>query len=49
MGELTQHVVVLSADVEDGHLIIGVFGPYESEAEAGEHVGIFRIRRCSRG
>ena len=37
-----QHIVVLSSGVEDDYLVIAVFGPYESEAEAGEHVGIFR-------
>ena len=41
-------VVVLSTTVEDeedgevvvAEVVVGVFGPYESEGEAGEHVGI---------
>jgi hypothetical protein len=33
-------VVVLSTTVEDTKVVVGVFGPYESEGEAGEHVGI---------
>jgi hypothetical protein len=33
-------IVVLSTTVEDQEVVIGVFGPYESEDEAGEHVGI---------
>ena len=35
-------IVVLSTTVEDTEMVIGVFGPYESEFEAGEHVGILR-------
>jgi hypothetical protein len=35
-------IVVLSTTVEDQEVVIGVFGPYESEDEAGEHVGILR-------
>jgi hypothetical protein len=35
-------IVVLSTIVEADELVIGVFGPYESEFEAGKHVGIFR-------
>jgi hypothetical protein len=35
-------IVVLSTTVEDTEVVIGVFGPYESEFEAGEHVGILR-------
>jgi hypothetical protein len=35
-------IVVLSTTVEDTEVVIGVFGPYESEGEAGEHVGILR-------
>jgi hypothetical protein len=35
-------IVVLSTTVEDQEVVIGVFGPYESEEEAGEHVGILR-------
>jgi hypothetical protein len=34
-------VVVLSITFKNSHEVIGVFGPYASEAEAGEHVGIF--------
>jgi hypothetical protein len=33
-------VVVLSITFKNSHEVVGVFGPYESEAEAGEHVGI---------
>jgi hypothetical protein len=35
-------IVVLSTTVGDTEVVIGVFGPYESEFEAGEHVGILR-------
>ena len=35
-------IVVLSTTVDDQEAVIGVFGPYESEVEAGEHVGILR-------
>jgi hypothetical protein len=35
-------IVVLSTTVEDTEVVVGVFGPYESEDEAGEHVGILR-------
>jgi hypothetical protein len=35
-------IVVLSTTVEDTEMVVGVFGPYESEFEAGEHVGILR-------
>jgi hypothetical protein len=35
-------IVVLSTTVEDQEVVIGVFGPYASEDEAGEHVGILR-------
>jgi hypothetical protein len=35
-------IVVLSTTVEDTEVVIGAFGPYESEGEAGEHVGILR-------
>ena len=31
-------VVVLSTTVEDTEVVVGVFGPYESEGEASEHV-----------
>ena len=37
-------VVVLSITFKNSHEVIGVFGPYESEAEAGEHVGILFSR-----
>jgi hypothetical protein len=33
------HLIVLLRDEES---VIGAFGPYGSEAEAGEHVGILR-------
>jgi hypothetical protein len=35
-------IVVLSTTVGDTKMVVGVFGPYESEFEAGEHVGIMR-------
>jgi hypothetical protein len=35
-------IVVLSTTVEDQEVVVGVFGPYASEDEAGEHVGILR-------
>ena len=35
-------IVVLSTTVQDQEVVIGVFGPYESQDEAGEHVGILR-------
>jgi hypothetical protein len=35
-------IVVLSIAFENTQEVIGVFGPYESEFEAGKHVGIFR-------
>lgn len=35
-------IVVLSIAFENTQEVIGVFGPYESEFEAGEHVGISR-------
>ena len=39
-------IVVLSVIVKDeegrDEMVIGVFGPYESEFEAGKHVGFFR-------
>jgi hypothetical protein len=35
-------IVVLSTTVEDAEMVIGVFGPYESEDEASEHVGMLR-------
>jgi hypothetical protein len=35
-------IVVLSTTVDDQEVVVGVFGPYESEFEAGEHVGIMR-------
>ena len=37
-----QPIVVLSIAFEDSQEVIGVFGPYESESEAGKHVGFFR-------
>jgi hypothetical protein len=37
-----QPIVVLTSGVEDDLVVIGVFGPYESEVEASEHVGFFR-------
>jgi len=37
-----QLAVVLSTEVEGDRLVVGVFGPYETEAEASEHVGILR-------
>jgi hypothetical protein len=37
-----QLVVVLSTEVEGDRVVVGVFGPYENEEEAGEHVGILR-------
>src|SRR2546423_7619199 len=40
-----QLVVVLSTEVEGDRLVVGVFGPYETEAEASEHVGILRDPR----
>jgi hypothetical protein len=47
-----QLVVVLSTEVEGDLLVVGVFGPYETEAEANEHVGILRdperLRRVGR-
>jgi len=41
MGD-KQTMVVLSSGVTDDYVLLGVFGPYESEVEAGEHVGFFR-------
>jgi hypothetical protein len=35
-------VVVLSTTVEHMEVVVGVFGPYESEDEASEDVGILR-------
>lgn len=47
-----QLIVVLSTEVQGDRLVVGVFGPYETEAEAGEHVGILRdperLKRLSR-
>jgi hypothetical protein len=37
-----QPIVVLSIAFEDTQEVVGVFGPYESESEAGKHVGFFR-------
>jgi hypothetical protein len=48
MSDDENPVVVLRVtwrDEEDGEMareVIGVFGPYESEFEAGKHVGIMR-------
>jgi len=47
-----QVIVVLSTEVEGDRVVVGVFGPYETEAEASEHVGILqdaeRLRRVRR-
>ena len=35
-------IVVLSTTAQDQEVVIEVFGPYASENEAGEHVGILQ-------
>ena len=46
-------IVLLSTTMEDQEVVVGVFGPYESEEAAGEHVGILRDpamqKRLTRG
>jgi hypothetical protein len=42
MSDDEHPIVVLSIAFKNTQEVIGVFGPYESESEAGKHVGFFR-------